>query len=554
MKLAAILLSRRAWQSSALALLTIGSGLLSAATIKTEVCIYGGTSAGVVAAVQAAKMGKSVTLVEAGQHLGGMSVEGLGGTDIDNHPFQNSPAVGGLALDFYRRVSRHYGREEKFAEMLRTRGKQTALWRFEPHVAEAVFDAWVNEARVRVLRGHRLAEKNGVRKEGARLLALRCENGAEIAAKVFLDCTYEGDLLSAAGVNCVVGREGNAKYGETKNGIRTDTRHGQFDKRVDPYVVPGDAKSGLIFGVQEAPLGQHGAADESIQGYSFRLCLTKALANRLPIEKPANYDPAHFELQRRYLAAGGVISPPHPSLPNGKTDPGSWHYLAGNFTGWNHTYPTSTYTERERLLRISRDYIQGVYWFMANDPAVPEATRAQWAAWGPCRDEFTDNGGWPRAFYVRNGRRMVSDFVLTEAHVRKANPEPVEDSVGLIWWPPDLHHARRLVKDGRVWNEGAVFQESKEADWIPCGVPYRALIPRAVECTNLLTPTCPSSSYVAYGAYRIEFTFMIAAQSAATAAVMAIEANAPVQEVAYPNLRDVLLKQGQIIAVPADAR
>jgi hypothetical protein len=255
-------------------------------------------------------------------------------------------------------------------------------------------------------------------------------------------------------------------------------------------------------------------------------------------------------LQRRYLAAGGVITPPGANLPNGKTDPGSWHFLAGNFTGWNHHYPTASYAERERMIRDSRDYIQGVYWFIANDPVVPESTRNAWSAWGRCKDEFTDNDGWPRAFYVRNGRRMVSDFVLTEAHVRKASPQPVEDSVGLIWWPPDLHHARRIVKEGHVWNEGAVFDESKDADWIPCGIPYRALVPQASECVNLLTPTCPSSSYVAYGAYRIEFTFMVAGQSAASAAVMAIDDGVSVQQVNYPKLREHLLKDGQVLKVP----
>ncbi len=520
-------------------------------THQADICIYGGTSAGVIAAVQAAKMGKSVVLVEAGQHVGGMSVEGLGATDIDNHPgFQNSPAVGGLALEFYRRVSAHYGRQTEFDEMLRTRAKQRDLWRFEPHVAEAVFESLLKETSVRVLRGHRLAEKDGVRKNGATLMALRCENGAEIAAKMFIDATYEGDLLAAAGISFAVGREGNAKYGETKNGIRTDTTHNQFKQRVDPYQTPGDPASGLIFGVQDVPLGEHGAPDDGIQGYSFRLCLTKDPSNRLPITQPANYDPSRYELQRRYLAAAGVIPPPRAALPGGKTDVGAWHHLAGNFTGWNHHYPTANHAERERLLRASRDHIQGVYWFMAHDPAVPEALRSQWAEWGLCKDEFTDNGGWPRTFYVRNGRRMVSDFVLTEAHVRKADPQPVEDPVGLIWWPPDLHHARRLVKDGAAWNEGAVFDGSKDADWIPCGIPYRALIPRASEAANLFTPTCPSSSYVAYGAYRIEFTFMAAAQAAATAASLAIGGNLTVQDVPYPKLRDLLLQDKQVIKVP----
>jgi len=237
-------------------------------------------------------------------------------------------------------------------------------------------------------------------------------------------------------------------------------------------------------------------------------------------------------------------------VPNGKSDPGTWHSLASNFTGWNHRYPIASYAERETLLRESRDYIHGLYWFMAHDDAVPAKQREAWAVWGLCQDEFTDNGGWPRAFYVRNGRRMFGDFVLTEAQLRQANPEPVNDSVGLIWWPPDFHSARCLVKDGRVWNEGAVFNVSKEPDWIPCGIPYRCLVPKATECTNLLSPTCPSSSYVAYGAYRIEFTFMVAAQSAATAAVIAINAGTPVQSVDYNQLRERLLADKQVLAVP----
>lgn len=527
------------------------SGLRAGTVHETDLCVYGGTSAGVVAALQAAKMGRRVILAEPGQHLGGMSVEGLGGTDIDNHrEFRNSPAVGGLALEFYRRVADRYGRREAFESMLKAGRKETGLWRFEPHVAESVFDAWVEEAGVVVLRGARLSEDGGVAKVGPRIDAVTFENGDKVRAKVFIDATYEGDLLAFAGCSFAVGREGNAAYGETKNGIRTDTTHGQFEKAVDPYVIPGDPESGTIHGVEHAGPGEHGAPSDGIQGYAFRLCLTKTPENRIPIRKPAGYDPAHYDLQRRFLAAGGTITPPRASLPNGKTEPGSWHHLAGNFTGWNHRYPIASYTEREEMLRRSRDHIQGVYWFMANDPAVPEARRAEWREWGLCRDEFTDNGGWPRAFYVRNGRRLVGDFVLTEAHVRKKDPESVADSVGMIWWPPDLHHARRVVKDGRVWNEGAVFQEAKEPDWIPCGIPYRSLLPKAAECSNLLSPTCPSSSYVAYGAYRIEFTFMVAAQSAATAAALAIEADCDPGTLSYPVLRDRLLADGQVLALP----
>jgi hypothetical protein len=533
-----------------LALLATFTLSASAAPMEADLCIYGGTSAGVIAAVQAATMGEKVVLVESGQHLGGMSVEGLGGTDIDNQPFRNSPAVGGLALEFYRRINAHYNRSAKFEAMLVAGGKDTSLWRFEPLVAEAVWEAWAKETGITVLRGHRLKETAGVTKDSARITSLHFENGAEVRAKMFIDATYEGDLLAFAGVRFAVGREGNAKYGETNNGIRTDTTHKQHDKPIDPYKTPGDPKSGVIFGVQDEPLGEHGAADDSIQGYCFRLCLTKNPANRIAIKQPANYDITHYEMQRRYLAAGGVISPPHAAVPNGKTDPGTWHSLASNFTGWNHYYPIASYAEREAMLRTSRDYICGLYWFMAHDEAVPALQREAWAAWGLCKDEFTDNDGWPRAFYVRNGRRMIGDFVLTEALLRQANPEPVHDSVGMIWWPPDFHSARCLVKDGRVWNEGAVFNVSKKPDWIPCGIPYRCLVPKASECTNLLSPTCPSSSYVAYGAYRIEFTFMVAAQSAATAAVMAMNADIPVQSIDYKQLRERLLADKQVLAVP----
>lgn len=514
--------------------------------VTTDVCIYGGTSAGVVAAVEAARLGKTVALVEAGQHLGGMSSEGLGGTDIDNHAFQNSPAVGGLALEFYRRINAVYGRQDKFEEMVRTKSKQR-LWSFEPHVAEAVFDAWVKEAGVQVFRGARLSGKEGVSKEGPRITALRTAAGGEFRAKVFIDATYEGDLLAAAGVSTTVGREGNAKYDETKSGIRTDTKHSQFDKRVDPYKVPGDRESGLIYGVQDGAVGEHGAGDESIQAFCFRLCLTKNPDHRIPITQPPGYDPAQYELQRRYLQAGGVITPPGASLPNGKTDPGSWHHLAGNLPGWNHLFPVADQKERERMLRESLEYTRGLYWFMAHDPAVPEKMREAWSEWGLCKDEFTDNGGWPRMFYVRNGRRMTSDFVMTEAHGRKVNPAPVTDPVAVVWWPFDLHNARRLVRDGAVWNEGAVFGGN---DWIPFGVSYRSLVPKAGECVNLLTPTCPSSSYVAYGAFRLEWTFMATAQATAQAAVMAVEDKVSVQEVDYTRLRERLLKAGQVIAVP----
>jgi len=526
------------------------ASLASAQTHQADIVIYGGTSAGVIAGIQAAKLGKKVIIVEPGRHIGGMAVEGLGGTDIDNQKeIRNSLGVGGLAREFYRRISLKYNRNGAFDAIDANQTKDTSLWRFEPHVAEQVYDAWVKEMKIEVLRGHRLKEANGVTMEKLKIVSIACENGAVINGKVFIDATYEGDLLAFAGLSYAVGREGNAKYRETTNGLQLDSKHKQLDKKVDPYVRPGDPSSGLIFGVENAPIGKDGDPDDGIQGYCFRLCLTRA-ANRTPIEKPVGYDPARYELQRRYLAAGGKIDPPSAGIPNGKTDPGSWHILAGNLTGFNHRYPIAGYVERAELLRTARFHIQGLYWYLANDPSVPSATRSAWKQWGLTKDEFTDNGGWPRAFYTRNGRRLVGDFVLNEEHLRRNNPTPIEDSVGLIWWPPDFHHARCIVKDGRVWMEGAVFDNSPTPNWIPCGIPFRALVPKIKECTNLLTPTCPSSSYVAYGAYRIEFTFMAAGQACANAAALAIDSNAPVQRINLNLLGERLRNQGQVLEVP----
>jgi hypothetical protein len=510
-----------------------------------DVCVYGGTSAGVIAAIQAARMDASVLLVEPFQRIGGMSTQGLGNTDIDNHAFQNSRAVGGLALQFYRRLAMHYGRGKAFDDLIEQRKKGPGPWRFEPSVAEKVLEDWLKEMKVTVLRGHRLAEKDGVIKDGPRITAIRCENGSVIQAQVFLDCTFEGDLLAFAGVGFAVGREGNAKYGETINGIRTNTSYAQIDKPIDPYIRPGDANSGVIHGVTDEPLGEHGHPSDAIQGFSFRTVFTRVESNRLPFEKPASYDPAHYELQRRYFAAGGSFRPGG-SLPGGKCEPGSWNPLCGYLTGWNHDWNTATYARRDAMLQQSLEYVQGLYWFLVNAPTVPEGVQRSWASFGTCKDEFTDNGGWPNIFYVRNGRRMISDLVMVEAHGRATDPLPVSDPVGLVWWPHDLHSARRMVKGGRVWNEGAVFGHP----WQPSGISYRCLVPKPAECTNLLTPTCPSTSYVAYGAYRVEWTFMVAAQSAATAAVQAIRGGTTVQNVPYAALREQLLKDNQILAVP----
>lgn len=500
-----------------------------------------------MAAVQAAKMGKTVALIEPSQHLGGMSVEGLGGSDINNHgEFKNDAVVGGLALKFYRQVAAHYG----IADFEAARA-EAMTWRFEPHVAEAIFNQWVEgDSAIRVFRGFRLFEEGAsVGKQGRRVKELRTAEGMIFRAGVFIDATYEGDLLAAAGISTIVGREANATYGETKNGIRGENTYRQFEVTVDPYRIPGDPGSGLIPSVQGEPLGTPGAADHRIQAYCFRMCLTQDTANQIPFMPPPGYDRGQYEIYLRYLKAGGQLYQPRVSIPNGKTDLGAWHDLSHNLYGMNHGYPEGTAAQRDSILQYHRHFTQGLFYFLAHDPEVgmlDPALQDAWSYWGLAADEFLDNGGWPRMFYIREARRMVSEYVITEHHTRRENPTPVADPIAVAYWPPDTHHARRIVQQGQAYNEGFVFGGE---DWAPFGISYQALVPKPEECTNLLTPTCLSSTHVAYGAIRLEWTFMILGQSAGTAAVLALEGDIPVQDISYPELQQQLQADEQILEV-----
>jgi hypothetical protein len=437
--------------------------------------------------------------------------------------------------------------------MLKSGSKQPALWRFEPHVAEKIFADWLAEyPRIKLLPGTRVLIEAGVNYTKARKLVLIVAESAtdpqiEIEGDVYIDASYEGDLLAAAGISTYIGREPNSKYDETKNGIRAKTTHAQFTVRVDPYKTPGDPASGVIRTIQDEPLGTPGEGDHRLQAYCFRMCLTKNPANRIPFAKPANYDEANYEIYKRYVKAGGKLWKPGGSIPNGKTDQGSWHDLSANLYGMNYDYPGGDYATRKRVYDEHLSFTQGLCWFLANDPSMPEDIRAAWSAWGVCKDEFQDNGGWPRAFYVRDARRMVSDYVITEHHTRKEKQTPVDDPVAVAYWPPDTHHVRRIVRNGAAYNEGFVFGGN---DWAPFGISYRSLVPKASQCTNLITPTCPSSSHVSYGAIRLEWTFMALGQAAGSAAVEAIKNKSSVQDVKYESLRKQLLADKQVVELP----
>ncbi len=411
---------------------------------------------------------------------------------------------------------------------------------------ERVIIAWLKEAGVEIFRGNRLAESPAaIVKQGARILRLEMENGTCFGARVFVDGTIEGDLMKWAGVSCTWGREANDTYGETLNGVRGASTYRQFAVEVDPYVTPGQPSSGLLATLQDEPLGQPGSADRRIMGFCFRQCLTRIPGNRRPIEKPVDYDPTRYEIYRRYAAAGGTLFTPKENLPNGKTDLGSWHDLSGNLYGENHGYPDGTYAQRDAIYAHHRRFVHGLYWFLAHDPAMPPSVREAWAPWGLAADEFLDNEGWPRSLYIRSGRRMISDYVITEADVRGATK--AEDSIGVAYWPPDLHHARRIVLNGKAYNEGFVFAHD---DWTPFPISYRAVTPGRLECDNLLVPAALSSSYVGYGSVRLEWTLLVLGQSAGAAAVQAQRGSCAVQDVDYADLRRQLLADGQRLAVP----
>lgn len=511
------------------------------------VVVYGDSPSAFIAAIELADSRHDVLLVSPAAHVGGMMIEGLGHQDVDSRSGNGAP-IGGLAAEFYLRVARAY-----------SPGTSTPRYTFEAKVAGKVIDAWLAEKQVRQLRGKRISEAPGaVRKEAGKIVSFLLEDGTPVAGKVFIDGTVEGDLMAFAGVTHTHGREGNAKYGENVGGIINPTLKDQFDVAVDPYRIPGDPASGLIPGVQGGELGAHGGADGSAMGFCLRLPLTKNPANKIPIAAPPGYDPASYELYRRFLAAGGTndwLDGPG-SIDSSTTtklfDLGSWHNLSGNLYGRNHDYPTGSYAARERIYLEHKHYTQGLIHYLSTAPDVPAAIRAEWSRWGLPADEFTDNGGWPRRLYVRCGRRMISDYVITEADVRNhpvgtVTPRPaVEDPVAVSYWPVDLHNARTGIRDGKVYNEGAYFDLT---NYRPFGIPYRAIVPKRADCTNLLVPSALSSSYAGYGAVRLEWTFMVLGQSAAIAAAVAHDRSVAVQDVDFAVLRTLMLARDQRLSL-----
>ena len=517
-----------------------------------DLVVYGGTSAGVAAAVQASRMGASVVLVAPERHLGGLSASGLGFTDAGN-----TAVIGGLAREFHQRIYEHYQSPDAWKWQTRAEysnrgqgtpavdGEQRTIWTFEPHAAEKVFEDLVAEHSVDVRRDEWLDREHGVTVQEGRIRRITTVSGSTFAGSAFIDATYEGDLMAAAGVSYRVGREGTAEFGEEWAGVQKNARHHghHFPKGVDPYLVPGAPSSGLLPRISAEPPGADGRGDRRIQAYCFRLCLTTVPENRAPFAKPDGYDPRQYELLLRVLNTGWRETfRKFDPIPNAKVDANNHGPFSADNIGMNYAYPEGTYEVRERIDREHANYQQGLLYFLANDPRVPEDVRTSCAQWGLARDEFTGNGNWPHQIYVREARRLAGGFVMTEHEclAKREAPQPV----GMGSYTMDSHNVQRYVTDeGYVQNEGDIGVKPSR----PYGIAYGSLTPKREEVQNLLVPVCVSSSHIAYGSIRMEPVFMILGQSAAAAAVIAIRRGIPVQDVDYEELRARLIQDGQIL-------
>ncbi|QDW24827.1 FAD-dependent oxidoreductase [Pedobacter sp. KBS0701] len=482
-----------------------------------DVCVYGATSAGVMAAYTAAQYGKSVLLIEPGKHVGGMSSGGLGLTDIGN-----KYAISGLALDFYRQIGQHYGKFEQ--------------WIFEPHVAENIFNTYLKKAKVPVLYQNRVT---AVKKQGNVITEILLESADQhsvgsVKAKVFIDCSYEGDLMARAGVSYMVGREANTTYGETFNGVQLTNGH-QLPDGIDPYKVKGDAKSGLLWGITNGQLAAKGSGDNKVQAYNFRICLSNDPKNRIPITKPAHYQPEHYELlirqmeKRTWKSLQDVFI--WSRMPNQKTDINNRNGFSTDMIGMNWDYPDADYRKRQEIWSAHTDYTKGLLYFVGHDPRIPEYIRAEMNEWGYPKDEYRDNENWTHQLYVREARRMKGALVMTQHHCE--GRELVPDGIGMAAYTMDSHNCERLVVNGMVKNEGNV----EEGGFGPYPIAYRAITPQEKEAANLLVPVCLSATHIAYGSIRMEPVFMVLGQSAALAAVKAIDGKSAVQQIDVASLQ-----------------
>jgi hypothetical protein len=518
-----------------------------------DVIIYGGTSAAISAAVQVTRMGKSVLIVCPDRHLGGLTSSGLGFTDTGD-----KSVIGGLAREFYQRLYNYYQKQETWTWQKQKDygnvgqgtpaldGENKTMWIFEPHIAERVFEDFVKENEITVYRDEWLDRETGVVMENGKIVSITTLSGQIYQGKIFIDATYEGDLMAAAGVKYTVGRESNATYQEEWNGIQVGVlHHGHHfgELNISPYVVAGDSTSGVLSLISTNDPGVKGEGDDKVQAYCFRTCLTKHENNRVPFQRPVGYDSTQYELLVRvYVAGWRETFNKFDAIPNLKTDVNNHGPFSFDNIGMNYDYPEASYERRAAIIKEHETYQKGLLYFMANDPRIPPDVQAEMKKWGLAKDEFTDNENWPHQMYIREARRMTGTFVMTENEI--LGKRPVNQSIGMGSYTMDSHNIQRYITpEGFVQNEGDIGVHPEKPYQIDLGT----ILPKKEECTNLFVPVAVSSSHIAFGSIRMEPVFMILGQSAATAACMSIEKNIAIQDLSYTELQKKLLEDGQIL-------
>jgi hypothetical protein len=485
-----------------------------------DLVVYGGTASGVIAAVSGARQGLKVTLLEPGKHIGGMVTGGLSRTDVGRRE-----VIGGYALEFYWRAGLAYNLPQHL---------QDIAWLPEPHVAEAVLGKMLQDAGVAVVFQSRLREKDGVRRNGARIQSVTMENGAVYTARMFADCSYEGDLMAQAGVTFTWGREGSAEYGESLAGVRDETPYHQFQADV-PW--------------RGETAGKPGSADRKVQAYNFRMILSHDPANQVPYPKPERYDAARFELLARYLEAMekkqgrplkfGEVTSLMP-IPNQKVDLNNNGAFSTDYIGGSWDYPNGSYARRAEIWKDHEEYTKGFFWFLAHDPRVAEPLRREAMEWGLAKDEFTDNGHFPWQLYIREARRMVGAYVMSQKDIQTELTKP--DAIGMGSYNSDSHNVQRVVNGADFARNEGDMQVAVQ----PYQIPYRMIVPKKAEMENLLVPVCFSATHVAYSTLRMEPQYMIVGQAAGVAAAMAIASNVAVQDIDIGKLRETLRQHGAI--------
>jgi len=484
--------------------------------------VYGGTASGVITAYSAAREGLHVVLLEPRAHLGGMVTGGLSATDLGQ--FQ---IIGGYARDFYLRAAAHYGVHDL---------QRRENWLSEPHVGEAIFQAMLKEAGVDVRLHEKLKEHGGVERKGQRVVSLTTMDGLQWKAKIFADCSYEGDLMAQAGVKYAVGREGVDQYGEDLAGVRANTPAHQFTWPLSAY----DSNHKLLPEIDPGPLAAPGSADTKVQTYNFRLVLTHDPANRVAFPRPQGYDASRFTLLRRYLTEFEAHKGRAPNfhdvtnpvlIPNQKADFNNNGPISTDYIGHSSKYPDASYAEKDAIWNDHLLYTQGFFYFLSTDPSVPPSLRNEVNEWGLSRDEFTDSGYWPNQLYIREGRRMIGAYVMRQADLQTQKTKP--DTIGMGSYNSDSHNIQRIaLPDGSVTNEGDVQVPVK-----PYEIPYRVMTPQSSEVSNLLVPVCLSATHVAYSSVRMEPQYMIIGQAAGVAASLAIRKGIAIQDVPIDELQ-----------------